>query len=123
MHAIQTDEVYNLDLPFSLGIVHDDVVYLSGRTGRDPETGEIISDTREQAVQIFEDVETILAEEGATMDDVVRTTVYVTDIDGNGVINDVYRTYLTEPYPARSAVEVSDLAADFDVEIEVLAVK
>lgn len=123
MQEIQTDRVYNLDLPFSLGIAHGNYLYLSGRTARDPDTGEPIDGVREQTVQIFEDITTILEETDTSLGSIVKTTVYITDMDEIDAVNDVYREYLTEPYPARSAVEVSDLAADFDVEIEVLAIK
>jgi 2-iminobutanoate/2-iminopropanoate deaminase len=65
----------------------------------------------------------MLTEVGLTADDLVTVTIYLKDMSDIGDVNSVYEEYLTEPYPARSAVEVSDLAADFDIEIEAVAAR
>ena len=123
MEKITSDAVYSLQLPFPLGIVEGDRVYLSGRTARDPETGDPISGVIAQTERILTDIELILTEVGLTADDLVTVTIYLKDMSDIGDVNSVYEEYLTEPYPARSAVEVSDLAADFDIEIEAVAAR
>ena len=123
MEEITSDAVYSLDLPFPLGIVEGDRVYLSGRTARDPETGDPISGVTAQTERILTDIELILAEVGLTVDDIVTVTIYLKNMSDIGDVNGVYEDHLTEPYPARSAVGVSDLAADFDIEIEAVAAR
>jgi len=123
VEEITSDAVYSLDLPFPLGIVEGDRVYLSGRTARDPETGEPISGVVAQTERILTDIERLLAEVGLTVDDLVTVTIYLKNMGDIGDVNAVYAEHLSEPYPARSAVEVSDLAADFDIEIEAVAAR
>jgi 2-iminobutanoate/2-iminopropanoate deaminase len=123
VEKITSDAVYSLELPFPLGIVEGDRVYLSGRTARDPETGDPISGVIAQTERILTDIELMLTEVGLTADDLVTVTIYLKDMSDIGDVNSVYEEYLTEPYPARSAVEVSDLAADFDIEIEAVAAR
>jgi len=82
----------------------------------------VVSDViEEQTLQTLENLETVLTAAGASIDDTVKTTVFLTDIDTFDAVNDVYRDFMSEPYPARSAVEVSDLAIDIGVEIEAIA--
>lgn len=123
MEEITSDAVYSLDLPLPLGVIDGRRVYLSGRTARDPETGEPVEGIEAQTERILTDFELILEEAGTSIDELLNVTIYVTDMSDIGVINDVYREHLSEPYPARSAVEVSDLAADFDIEISAVAAK
>jgi len=123
VEKITSDAVYSLELPFPLGIVEGDRVYLSGRTARNPETGDPISGVTAQTERILTDIELMLTEVGLTADDLVTVTIYLKDMSDIGDVNSVYEEYLTEPYPARSAVEVSDLAADFDIEIEAVAAR
>ena len=117
-----TDAPLNDQLPFSQAIVHGDTVYVSGQVGVDPETGEVVdggigAETR----QIMENISAILEAAGTSMDNVVKATVFLDDIDEFDEFNEVYREYLGEPQPARSAFEVADLAIDIAVEIEVIA--
>lgn len=92
-------------------------LYLSGQLGTRPERG-IEAETR----QTMERIGTLLEENGATMDDVVKCTVFLADFTEWGAMNEVYTTYFPKHRPARSAVAVSGLAADARVEIECLAV-
>jgi len=122
MREIHTDDAPISDSPFSQGIVSGDKVYASGQVPIDPKTGEVVSDViEEQTLQTLENLETVLTAAGASIDDTVKTTVFLTDIDTFDAVNDVYRDFMSEPYPARSAVEVSDLAIDIGVEIEAIA--
>lgn len=123
MEAINTDAINSKwDLPFSTGVRHGDTIYLSGQVPLDPETGGMIDgDVKEQTAQIFENTAVILEEAGSSLDHVIRSTAYLEDVDDFWMMNEVYREYLSEPYPARSAFEVGALAEDFDVEIEFIA--
>lgn len=111
-----------LEVPLSMGIESDNFVFVSGQAAFDLETGEIVGeDIREETAQTLENVETVLDAVDASLDDVVKTTVFLTDIDDFDAMNEVYSEYFNEPYPARSAIEVGDLAADIVVEIEAIA--
>ncbi|AHG01906.1 dfrA (plasmid) [Halostagnicola larsenii XH-48] len=108
--------------PFSQGLVTDSTVYVSGQGPIDPESGDIINgDVREQTKQTLENVRAVLDAAGCSLDDIVKATVFVTDMDTYEAVNEVYGEYMNPPFPARSAVEVSSLPVPIDVEIEVIA--
>ncbi|CAH1214078.1 2-iminobutanoate/2-iminopropanoate deaminase [Paenibacillus auburnensis] len=109
--------------PYSQAIAAGNWVYTSGQLGLNPETGELAEGVQEQARQSLNNVKAILEEAGASMDQVVKTTVYLKDMNDFAAVNEVYSTFFTEPYPARSAVEVARLPKDGLVEIEAVARK
>lgn len=110
------------DVPLSMGIATDEFLFVSGQVSMDLETGEFISgDVRTQTENTIENIRSILSAEGATLDDVVKTTVFLTDISDFDEMNDAYRDAFSEPYPARSAIGIQDLAADIKLEIEAVA--
>jgi len=122
MKEIHTDDAPASIGPYSQGIVDGSTVYVSGQGPVDPETNEIVgSDVREQTAQTLENAAAILEAGGSSLDDVVKSTVFVRDMADYDAVNDVYGDYLSDPYPARSAVQVVDLPIDIDVEIEVIA--
>lgn len=111
--------------PYSQGIDTGKLLFLSGQLPICPEKGEIVSqDAEGQTRQSLENVKAILASAGCTMDDVVKTTVYLKDIADFGKMNGVYAEFFSEGnYPARSAFQVAALPKDALVEIEVVALK
>lgn len=122
MEEITTDQAPPSIGPFSQAIRIDDRVYVSGQGPVDPETGEVVNDDiEEQTARTLENVGTILEAGGSSLEGVIKATIYVTDMDTYDAINGVYEQYVTEPYPARAAVEVSNLPIDIGVEIEVVA--
>jgi 2-iminobutanoate/2-iminopropanoate deaminase len=122
MEPIHTDDAPVFDLPFSQAIVHDDTIYLSGQVPVDPETDEIVDGgIEEQTKQTMENAAAILEEAGSSLDDVIKATVFLTDINDFDAFNETYSEYVSDPLPARSAFEVSDLAIDIVVEIELIA--
>lgn len=122
MEEIVTDEAPESIGPFSQGIVEDGTAYISGQGPIDPETGDVVSDDiEEQTEQTLENVDAVLRAADASLSDVVKATVFVTEMDNYDAVNDVYAEYVDAPYPARSAVEVADLPVDIGVEIEVIA--
>jgi reactive intermediate/imine deaminase len=122
MEELSTDEAPSAIGPYSQGVLDGDTVYVSGQGPVDPESGAIVSgDIEAQTERTLENVAAVLAAAGCTLDDVVKSTVFVTDMDDYDAVNEVYGEYMETPYPARSAVEVADLPIDIGVEIEVVA--
>jgi reactive intermediate/imine deaminase len=122
MEEISTDNAPGSIGPFSQAIRDNGTIYVSGQGPVDPESGEIISeDIKEQTAQTLENIGAILEAVDASLDDVVKATVFVTDMDNYDAVNDVYGDYMSAPFPARSAVQVADLPIDIGVEIEVIA--
>ncbi|WP_025690231.1 RidA family protein [Paenibacillus zanthoxyli] len=107
--------------PYSQAIIAGNWVYTSGQLGLDPVTGELAGDVQAQARQSLANVQAILEEAGASLDLVVKTTVFLKDMNDFAAVNEVYSSFFKEPYPARSAVEVARLPKDGLVEIEVVA--
>ncbi|MFB6194574.1 MAG: RidA family protein [Haloplanus sp.] len=119
---ISTDDAPESIGPFSQAIRHDDTVYVSGQGPVDPETGEIVGDDiKEQTARTLENIEVVLEAADTSLANVLKTTVFVTDMDDYDDVNEVYAEYMSDPFPARSAVEVADLPVDIGVEIEVIA--
>lgn len=122
MEEIHTDAAPASIGPFSQGIRDGDRIFVSGQGPVDPDSGEVVSeDIGEQTAQTLENVGAILNAGGSSLDRVVKSTVFVTDMSDYEAVNDVYAEYMNDPYPARSAVEVADLPIDIGVEIEVVA--
>ena len=109
--------------PYSQAIHADKSVFVSGQLPIDPATGEFAgADIAAQTKQSLTNVKAILAEAGTGMDQVIKTTVFLSDMNNFGAMNEVYATFFGEgSYPARSAVEVARLPKDALVEIEVTA--
>jgi 2-iminobutanoate/2-iminopropanoate deaminase len=122
MREITTDDAPASIGPYSQGIVDDGTIYVSGQGPIDPESGDIVGDTiEEETERTLENVGAVLDAAGASLDDAVKATVFVRDMRNYAAVNEVYGEYMSEPYPARSAVEVDDLPVDIGVEIEVVA--
>lgn len=122
MEELTTEDAPASIGPFSQGVVDGDRIYVSGQGPIDPESGEIIEgDIQDETRQTLSNVAAVLSAGGATLDDVVKTTVFVRDMDDYDAINEAYAEHFEPPYPARSAVEVADLPVEIGVEIEVTA--
>lgn len=107
--------------PYSIGIKYGNIVFTSGQLGIDPKTGEMAEGIEAQTRQALSNVKTILEVSESSMNKVLKTTVFLSDISNFGKMNDVYSTFFSGNYPARSAVEVARLPKDALVEIEVVA--
>lgn len=122
MDEISTDRAPDAIGPYSQAIEDEGRVYVSGQGPVDPDTGEVVSDdVSEQTAQVLENVSAILDAADTSLENVLKANVYVTDMADYESVNDVYGDYMTEPYPARAAVEVSRLPIDIKVEIEAVA--
>ena len=121
---INTDKAPAAIGPYAQAVEIDNLVITSGQLPIDPATGAFPEGIAEQTRQSLTNVKSILAEAGLCMDKVVKTTVFLSDMNNFGAMNEVYDTFFGEGgYPARSAVEVARLPKDALVEIEVIAVK
>ncbi|MGN8433263.1 RidA family protein [Helicobacter pylori] len=110
--------------PYSQAIATNDLVFVSGQLGIDASTGEFKgTDIHSQTTQSMENIKAILKEAGLGMDSVVKTTILLKNLDDFAVVNEIYGSYFTEPYPARATFQVAKLPKDALVEIEAIAIK
>lgn len=108
--------------PYSQAIRTGSLLFLSGQIPLDPATGEMVSgDIAAQTHRVFRNLGAILEAAGATFDNVVRTTVYLADMNDFPAMNEVYATYFTSPAPARATVQAARLPKDARVEIDLIA--
>ncbi|SDL13082.1 2-iminobutanoate/2-iminopropanoate deaminase [Natronincola ferrireducens] len=121
--AIFTQEAPVAIGPYSQAIEVNGMIYTSGQLPINPTTGEMSKDVEEQTEQSLKNVFAILKEAGIDSSKVIKTTVFIKDMNDFPRINKVYERFFTESYPARSCVEVARLPKDALVEIEVVAVK
>jgi 2-iminobutanoate/2-iminopropanoate deaminase len=108
--------------PYSPAMAVGDLVFLSGQTPLDAATGKLIDgDIARQARQCLENLKALLEAAGLGFGHVVKTTIFLTDMADFAAVNEVYRAYVREPYPARSTVAVAALPMGAVVEIEMIA--
>lgn len=122
INVIKTEKAPGAVGPYSQAIKAGDFLFASGQIPIDPEKGRITAGTiSEQAEQCMKNVGAILEAAGATYDNVIKTTVYINDMNFFGAVNEVYGKYFNKTLPARSCVEISKLPKDALVEVEVIA--
>jgi len=123
VEEISTDAApHGEPLPFPQGVVHGDTVYVSGQVGIDPGTGEVVEGgIRAETRRTMENLAAILEAAGSSLEDAVKVTAFLADMDDFEAFNEVYAEFFDGRLPARSTVEVSALSSDFAVEIEVVA--
>jgi 2-iminobutanoate/2-iminopropanoate deaminase len=120
---IQTDKAPSAIGPYSQATQKNHMVFVSGQIPMDPSTGEIVAgDIQAQTRQALDNVQAILEASGASLDDVVKATVFITNMDDFPLINEVYGEYFKIDPPARACVEVSRLPKSVQVEIEAIAI-
>ena len=109
--------------PYVQAVQKGNMLYASGQLGLIPETGELPKGGEAQTSQSLKNVQAILDEAGFAKEDIVKTTVFITDMEDFAAVNRIYADFFGEAKPARSCVEVSRLPKDGVVEIEVIAMK
>lgn len=120
--AISTSAAPQNDGPYSQGIVSEDLVFVSGQGPTDPDTMEQVEgDIGDQTERTIRNVAGILEATGADLSDVVKTTVYLDDMDDYSAMNEVYGEYFDEDPPSRVCIEAARLPNDISVEIEAVA--
>ena len=120
--VVHTDRAPAAIGPYSQAIDLGAMVFTSGQIPVAPD-GSVSGEIAEQARQALENLKAVLEAAGSSMDKVVKTTVFITDMGQFGVINEVYQSYFAQPYPARSCVQVAQLPKGVGVEIEAVALK
>jgi len=124
IEVVKTNKAPEAIGPYSQAIVTGSFVYTSGQIPINPQTGEVVDGgIEEQAKQVLENLKNVLEAAGSSLNKVVKTTVFIKDMDSFAKVNEVYAKYFSEPYPARSCVEVSKLPKGVLIEIEAVAIK
>ena len=121
MITVSTDKAPAALGPYSQAQIVGDLVYTSGQIGVDPATGVAPEGVEAQAHQVFKNLCELLKAAGSDISKVVKTTVFIKNMDDFALVNSIYGQYFAEPYPARSCVEVARLPKDLLVECEVIA--
>lgn len=119
---VHTDKAPAAIGPYSQGIDLGGLVFTSGQIPVAPD-GSVSDDVAEQTRQCLENLSAVLEAAGSSMERVIKTTVFITDMDQFGTINQVYAGFFGQPYPARSCVQVAKLPKGVSVEIEAVALK
>lgn len=120
--AVQTTKAPGAIGPYSQAIRTGNLLFVSGQIPIDPATGELVrSGIADETKKVLENLRAILEAAGTSMNDVVKTTIFIKDMNQFGAINEVYGSFFAQPYPARATVEVSRLPKDVNVEIEAIA--
>ena len=123
MKQISTNKAPAAIGPYSQAIDLGNMVFLSGQIPIDPASGVMPESVEAQAKQVLTNIQSILAEAGLTMANVVKTTVFLSDLGDFAAVNEVYASFFAEPYPARSCVQVAAIPKGAKVEIETVAVR
>ncbi len=122
MEIIQTDLAPQAIGPYSQAIKAHGLVFASGQIPLDPATMQLVEGgIREQTERVLENLQAVLAAAGSALDRVVKTTVYLADMNEFAAMNEVYAKYFSETKPARATVQVARLPRDVRVEIDVVA--
>lgn len=119
--VIKTNKAPGAIGPYSQGIIVNGFAYTSGQLPIDVSTGEMPKGITSQTKQSLENVKAILEEAGSSMESIIKTTVYLSDMEDFKAMNEAYETFFSGDFPARSAFEVARLPKDALVEIEVIA--
>jgi len=122
-NIVKTDLAPEAVGTYSQGVEHNGVFYFSGQIGLDPKTMTMKDDFQSQTDQIMKNIDGLLESQGLTRKNIIKTSIFVTDLANFGLVNQAYVNYFSQPYPARSCVQVSALPKEALVEIEVIAAK
>ena len=120
--AISSPEAPKAIGPYSQAVRAGQLLFVSGQVPLDPSTGQIVDgDIAAQTRRVFVNLGAVLSAGGRSFADVVRTTVFLADLNDFAAVNEIYGQYFSEPYPARATVQVGRLPKDARVEIDVIA--
>lgn len=121
--VVKTNKAPGAIGPYSQGIDIGNMIFFSGQIPLDPETGVMPEGIEAQTRRVLDNVKGLLESQNLTFKNVVKTTVFLDNINDFATMNGIYAKYFEEPYPARSAVEVAKLPKGALLEVEVVAVK
>ena len=107
--------------PYSQAVKAGNLMFISGQIPLDPKTGDLVSESiDEQAKQVLNNIKSICEAAGQSIDDIVKISIFLTDLENFAIVNEVMKEYFAEPYPARATIEVSGLPLGVNVEIEAI---
>ena len=109
--------------PYSAAVEAGGFIFISGQIALDPKTGEVITDIKEATRQILTNMQTILEVTGLNLTSIVKTTIYLKNINDFATVNETYAGFFQEEPPARSTIEVSSLPKGVPIEIEAIAAR
>ena len=121
--SISTDNAPQAIGPYSQGVVFGNLIFTSGQIPVNPETSEIPSGIAEQTRQVLKNISGVLEAAGSSMEKVLKTVVSIKDMNDFAAMNEIYSSFFSGPFPARTTVEVSRLPKDVLIEIEARAYK
>lgn len=123
-HAIVTEKAPKPMGPYSQAIIEGDFIFVAGQGPINPQTGKReLGDVRSETKRVFENLQAILQAAGSSLDHVVKCNVYLRDINDFAAMNEVYQTYFSGPFPARTTIQAGALPGGIAVEIECIAKK
>ncbi len=118
---ISTDNAPQAIGPYSQAVKTGNLIFISGQIPLDPKTGDIVDGSIEdQANQVLDNIKSICEAAGHGLEDIVKITIFLTDLGNFATVNEVMKNYFKEPYPARATVEISGLPLGVNVEIEAI---
>jgi 2-iminobutanoate/2-iminopropanoate deaminase len=120
---ISTPNAPNPIGPYSQAVLVDNTLFISGQIPVNPVSGIIEDEIKLQAIQVMKNINAILLEAGFGFENIVKTSIFITDMNNFAQINEVYGKYFTSDFPARETVQVSKLPLDVGVEISAIAIK
>tara|TARA_Y100000766_G_scaffold19704_1_gene13791 strand:- start:1478 stop:1948 length:471 start_codon:yes stop_codon:yes gene_type:complete len=107
--------------PYSQAVKTGNLMFISGQIPLNPETGDLVSGSIEdEANQVLNNIKSICEAAGNSLEDIVKITIFLTDLDNFAIVNEVMKEHFSEPYPARATIEVSGLPLGVNVEIEAI---
>lgn len=118
---IQTNNAPRALGPYSQAVKVNGFIFTSGQLGINPATGELAEGATKQAEQAFKNLASVLEEAGSSLEKIVKATVFFKDLNQFTAVNEVYATFFSSDFPARSAFQVAKLPLDAEIEIEVIA--
>lgn len=121
MTTVSTEKAPAAIGPYSQAQIVNGLVFTSGQIGIDPATGALVDGIEAQAHQVFKNLTELLKAAGSDMSKVIKTCVFIKDMNDFAAVNKIYAGYFTDPFPARSCVEVARLPKDALIECEVIA--
>ncbi|EHD1587115.1 RidA family protein [Listeria monocytogenes] len=118
---IQTSSAPKALGPYSQAVKVNGLIFTSGQLGINPENGELAEGATKQAEQAFNNLAAVLEEAGSGLEKIIKATVFFKDLNEFTAVNEVYATFFSSDFPARSAFQVAKLPLDAEIEIEVIA--
>ena len=109
--------------PYSQAVLKSDTLYVSGQIPLDPATGNLVQNSIEEAThQVLKNIQSLLNEAGMTMENIVKCSIFLKDLNDFSAVNEIYGSYFRSSFPARETVQVARLPLDVDIEISCIAV-